>query len=128
MASGVVLVGSPSAETAAEGTMKGDAEGFVGAGRQGHVGNRANVLEAVAKGGGISAVTEVAADRGLGVDEDVGAAEVGGRGQFPAIEMAGDAVSGLLDVAEFDIAGEEAGRSGSRESGGRAEGEETEDR
>jgi hypothetical protein len=42
--------------------------------------------------------------------------------------MAGDAVGGLLDVADFDIAGEEAGRSGSRESGGRAEGEETEDR
>jgi hypothetical protein len=39
--------------------------------------------------------------------------------------MAGDTVGGLLDVADFDIAGEEARRSGSRESGGRAEGEET---
>ena len=125
MAGGVILVGSPGAETSTKGAVKGNAVGLIGTDREGDVSERSDVLDAITKGDIISAVTQVAADRGLGVDEEIGAAEVGGGGQFPAIEMAGDAVGGLLDVADFDIAGEEAGRTGSRESGGRAEGEET---
>ena len=121
----VTIYSDGFAETGAEGTVESNAVGLVGAGREGYVSNRADVLEAVAKGDGISAVAEVAADRGLGVDEGVRLAEVGGGGQFPSIEMAGDSVGGLLDVADFDIAGEEARRSGSREGGGRTEGKET---
>jgi hypothetical protein len=128
MASGVVLVGSPSAETSAEGAMESDAVGLVGADSEGDISDGTDVLEAVAKGDVIRAVTEITTEGALGVDEEIRAAEVGGGGDAPAVEVASGAVGGLLDVAHFDVVAEEAGRTGSRESGGRTKGEETEDR
>ena len=127
MTSGNALIGSPGAEAAAQGAVEGEAVGLVGTDGKGDVGEGADVLEAVAQGNLIVAVAGIAADRGLGVDEGVGLAEVGGGGQLPAVEVAGDAVGGLADVAHFEVVAEEAGRSGGREGGSRTEGEETEE-
>ena len=74
MASGVALIGSPGAETAAEGAMEGNAVGLIGTDREGDVSERSDVLDAITKRNVISAVTQVAADGGLGVDEEIGAA------------------------------------------------------
>lgn len=122
------LIGSPSTETGAKGAVEGDAVSLVGANGEGDVREGSHVLEAVAEGGGVGAVAKVTTDGGETVDEEIGSTEVGGGGDIPAVLVTGDAAGGELNVAEFDIIAEQAGRTGSRESGGRAEGEETEDR
>ena len=134
VAVGVAHIGSPGAETGSKSAVESDTIGLVRADGEGDVDEGGDVLEAITKGGLVVAVTEIAAGRGLGVDEEVGLAEICRGGNLPSVEMTRDTVGGLLDIARFDVAGEEAGRRDDhrgrrggwgRKGGGRAEGEET---